>query len=65
MQENEQKIYCAKCGVCLENKTASFTYLDHRFQAQVLCCPICGRCFVPEELADGRMKEVESMLETK
>ena len=29
------------------------------------CCPVCGRVFISAELAEGRIAEVEQMLEDK
>jgi hypothetical protein len=42
-----------------------FTYLSRAFRHKVPRCPECGLVFIPEELATGRMNEVEILLEEK
>ena len=56
---------CCNCDRELEEKKTSFTYLGHEFSYQVLCCPSCGQVFLPEELVDGKITEVETLLEEK
>ncbi|MEG1929648.1 MAG: hypothetical protein RR131_00775 [Anaerovorax sp.] len=56
---------CYKCHVEMEPMEAQFSYLDRIFRHKVLRCPQCGQVFIPEELATGRMHEVESALEEK
>jgi hypothetical protein len=40
-------------------------YLGNAFPVELLRCPQCGLTFVPEELALGKMAEVEQALEDK
>jgi hypothetical protein len=57
-----------KCGLCDEAlvvKKTVFTYLGHSFSHEVPVCPVCGAAFIPPELAEGRMAEVEEQLEDK
>ncbi|MDR2355072.1 MAG: hypothetical protein LBE16_02640 [Clostridiales Family XIII bacterium] len=56
---------CARCDRALVPKKTVFKYLERSFTHEVLCCPSCGRVFIPQELAEGRMAEVEHMLEDK
>jgi len=42
-----------------------FSYLGHEFTHPVPKCPICGFVYIPEELATGKISEVETMLEDK
>lgn len=42
-----------------------FKYLGHSFSHDVMACPKCGKVFIPQELAEGRMAEVEETLEDK
>jgi hypothetical protein len=44
---------------------ASFKYLNRSFKHPVDRCPSCGQIFIPEELAKGKMKQVEEALEEK
>ena len=65
MDAGQRELCCVRCNMPLEPKKASFSYLGHTFQAELPTCPVCGRSFVSEALAGGRMRQIESMLETK
>ena len=62
---SEKKLMCSFCNVEMEMKKTQFEYLNHIFSTDILRCPKCGTSFIPEELARGRMVEVESQLEDK
>lgn len=59
------KLMCYSCGVPLEKGTAKFSYLGRDFTSEVWKCPVCGLVYVPEEMAEGRMRKAEEMLEGK
>jgi hypothetical protein len=40
-------------------------YLGSMFPVDLLRCRRCGQVFIPEELAMGKMVEVEKLLEDK
>jgi hypothetical protein len=61
----EPPVLCARHQVPLEPCKVDLTYQGHTFPADVLCCPICGLVYIPEEMAKGRMLEVEQTLEEK
>ena len=61
----EKALICHLCQVALEEKKTYFTYLGHSFFADILRCPECGEVYIPEELAKGRILEVEMELEDK
>jgi ribosomal protein S27AE len=63
--EPDKRLVCARCGVPLEPAKAQFAYLGHKFHTEVPRCPKCGQVFISEELARGRMAEVETSLEDK
>lgn len=66
MAETENsKWICRKCGAPVELKKAVFEYLERSFSEDLPCCPKCGQVLISAELADGRMNEVEQMLEDK
>jgi predicted RNA-binding Zn-ribbon protein involved in translation (DUF1610 family) len=69
MEENKieanGKIICHQCQIALKPVKTYFKYLEHSFHADVLKCPKCGLVFIPEDLAKGRMAEVEMQLEDK
>lgn len=56
---------CCKCNVEMVEKKTTFTYLGHEANYVVLRCPVCGQAYVPQELADGKIAEVETLLEEK
>ncbi len=64
MEENKTW-KCAKCDKELVVKKTRFSYLGHTFSHEVLRCPKCGNVFIPQELAEGRMAEVETQMEDK
>ena len=43
----------------------NISYLGNVFPVDLLRCPRCGLVFVPEELALGKMADVEKLLEDK
>lgn len=64
--DNEARSWkCGKCGEELKKKKTLFNYLGHTFSYEVDRCPKCGNVFIPKELAEGRMAEVEAQMEDK
>jgi hypothetical protein len=62
---DQKQLICAKCRLPLEEIETKFEYLKHEFAHPVPKCPICGQPYIPETLANGKMLEVETMLEDK
>lgn len=56
---------CGKCGEPLTPRVTEIEYLGNQFSVELLACPNCGLTLVPEELALGKMFEVEQLLEDK
>ncbi|MCC7447683.1 MAG: hypothetical protein IT324_09715 [Anaerolineae bacterium] len=56
---------CGNCNIPLEVAKVDVGYLGNAFPADLLKCPRCGLVFVPEDLALGKMVEVEKQLEDK
>ncbi len=56
---------CRRCGVKMEPADTYFEYLDHNFHTELLRCPKCGEVYIPEDLAKGKMAEVEGNMEDK
>ena len=67
IDEKEQSTawICDKCKEKLVLRKAKATYLSGNFEVDLLICPICHSVYVGEELALGRMLEVEKTLEDK
>ena len=59
----EENWICRKCGRPLEKKKVVFDYLSSHFAHELPCCPVCGKVFISEELAEGKIAEVEQRLE--
>jgi hypothetical protein len=56
---------CFRCHRELVVGTVTVTYLGNRFTADLPHCLGCGMVLVSEELALGKMAEVEQILEDK
>jgi Zn-finger nucleic acid-binding protein len=56
---------CSKCNKKLELKKVKVRYLEGNFEVELLKCPKCNAVFIDEELAVGKMLEVEKGLEDK
>lgn len=61
----EKVMECLKCGIKMELGNVEVTYLNNKFPIQLPKCPKCGLVYIPEELATGKMLEVEKALEDK
>jgi hypothetical protein len=58
-------LVCSKCDQAMAPGEVTVTYLGNSFPVELVRCPACGRAHVSEALANGRMLEVEQMLEDK
>lgn len=58
-------LICFQCDLPLEMGKVNVGYLGSTFPVDLLRCPKCGQTFIPEELALGKMAEVEKILEDK
>lgn len=56
---------CGKCGAALEATKVEVAYMGSKYPVELPRCPKCGIVFVPEQLALGKMVEVEKILEDK
>jgi predicted RNA-binding Zn-ribbon protein involved in translation (DUF1610 family) len=56
---------CANCGRALAPGKVQIAYLGSAYPVDLLKCPSCGLVFIPEELALGKIAEVEKALEDK
>lgn len=63
--EEKEKLLCEKCKIEMVPLELEFSYLSRSFRHKVLRCPTCGQVYIPEDLAKGRMSEVETLLEDK
>ncbi|HTZ19154.1 MAG TPA: hypothetical protein VMB78_12030 [Dissulfurispiraceae bacterium] len=58
-------LICARCAVKMAMGKVTVAYLGSEFPVELFKCPSCGTVFVPEELATGKMLQVEQALEDK
>lgn len=56
---------CHKCDMFLSVGPATLTYMGNTINAQLPLCPQCGFVLISEELALGKIAEVEQVLEDK
>lgn len=57
--------FCARCGERLEQRKVQAFYMNSAFDVLLPRCPSCGLTLVPKSLAEGKMAEVEALLEDK
>lgn len=62
---NDAELICAKCNEKLQSKSVMFSYMKRTFSHEVPVCPKCGKVYISKELAEGKMAEVEILLEDK
>ena len=65
MEYTDKKWVCRKCGAELKTAQTIFDYMQRSFSEDLLKCPKCGKVLVTSSLADGKMHDVEQMLEDK
>jgi ribosomal protein S27AE len=62
---SETKWICGKCGQGLKPEKVQVQYLGSVFTTDLLKCPSCGAVLVTEEIALGKMAELEQIIEDK
>lgn len=65
MAEDQTDKICQLCQKKMVKRRTDFEYLGHHFFTDLLRCPDCGQVYIPEELVNTRMKDVETLLEDK
>lgn len=59
------ELTCEKCGVEMQKGPVMLSYMGNEFPIEMPVCPVCGNYFIPEELAVGKILQVERALEDK
>ena len=65
MSAEDKALCCMKCDRELVLKKVVFAYMGQTVAHEVPTCPKCGKVYISAELAEGRMSEVEQLLEDK
>jgi len=65
MAMNESNLICLKCNCKLEYENTNMYYMEYKLAEKFLRCPVCKQVYIPEEIALGKMVEVEESLEDK
>lgn len=58
-------ITCDQCDLVLQKQKVKLKYMKFYMETELLQCPSCGQVYIPEELAAGKILEVEKTLEDK
>lgn len=61
----ENELMCDRCKVAMKKIEVQFDYLNRSFRHKVPRCPECGQVSLPEDLVEGKMSDVEAMIEEK
>jgi hypothetical protein len=64
-QEEADKWVCDECEKPLVMRKVGFAYMKGTFHVDLPVCAGCGFVLITEELATGKMAEVERILEDK
>lgn len=56
---------CQKCNVPLVKTPVQLRYLHAGFPVEMPGCPVCGMIYISEDLALGKILNVEKALEEK
>jgi NAD-dependent SIR2 family protein deacetylase len=65
VQPEDLQWQCAKCKRKLVVGSINVGYMGNRFTVELPHCPGCGRVLISEQVALGKMAQVEQMLENK
>jgi len=65
IKPEDLKWQCHKCGQGLVKGPVTVEYLGNQFTTELPKCPVCGLVLITEEVALGKMAEVEQILEDK
>lgn len=60
-----ESLLCDKCNIPLTLGKVTLSYLGSQFPVELFRCAGCGLVHIPEELARGKMQQVEAALEDK
>jgi len=64
-KESKGSLLCCQCNVPLNRGQVTISYLGSEFPVELPKCPACGQVYITEDLALGKMLQVEKALEDK
>jgi hypothetical protein len=62
---DQSEVICVKCGEKMTYGEVKLSYLGSTFPVSLNKCDRCGTVYIPEDLALGKMAQVERTLEDK
>jgi hypothetical protein len=65
VKPEELKWKCYVCNQSLVIGKVQVSYMGNRFSTDLPYCSRCGQALIPEDIALGKMAEVERLLEDK
>ncbi|WP_419659054.1 hypothetical protein Dvar_79310 [Desulfosarcina variabilis str. Montpellier] len=65
VQPEDLKWRCERCQCDLVVGPVAATYMNNRFTTDLPYCPNCKTVLITEQVATGKMAEVEQILEDK
>jgi len=63
--KDQSVVVCIKCGEIMTYGEVTLAYLGSEFPVSLNRCAACGLVYIPEDLALGKMAQVEKALEDK
>lgn len=63
--ETHEGLVCMRCNEPMKSGVVTLSYLGSSFPVELTKCEKCGLVYIPEELATGKMDQVEKTLEDK
>lgn len=61
----EEKMICLKCNKEMQISKGNLLYLGSKISYDFLTCPECKAIYIPPELVEGKMHEIEMAFEDK
>ncbi len=65
LQDDYSSWVCHTCNEPLQLLPAKLRYMNSVFEVELPTCPRCHQVLIPEDLALGKMAQVEQLLEDK
>lgn len=64
-EEHETLMMCCVCNRMLVKTKVKLKYMNVKFETELYKCPECNQTYISEELAIGKIHDLEMALEEK